>query len=292
MNILVTGANGQLGQALRDASVGSANKFVFSDVMIAEGMSTSILDITNISEVRKLTKEERIDVIINCAAYTNVEKAEDDEERARILNCDAVRNLAVVSKEQDMTLIHMSTDFVYNGSKASPYVETDTKNPVNAYARTKYAGEQAIIETGCRYILFRTAWLFSQYGSNFMKTMIRLTGERESLNVVYDQVGTPTYAPELAKLILKVIDNNMLDRTGEYNFTCEGSVSWYDFAVMINYLSGHHCRIHPCSSAEYGSKVTRPSFSVLDKHKVRDTFGITIPHWFESLEFCIKNLSN
>lgn len=292
MNILVTGANGQLGQALRDASVVSANKFVFTDVMSVEGLPTTILDISNINAVRDLTKEEKIDVIINCAAYTNVEKAEDDEERARILNCDAVRNLAVVAREQDITLIHMSTDFVYNGSKASPYTETDTKNPVNAYARTKYAGEQAIKETGCRYILFRTAWLFSQYGSNFMKTMIRLTGERESLNVVYDQVGTPTYAPELAKLILKVIDNNMLDRTGEYNFTCEGSVSWYDFAVMINYLSGHHCRIHPCSSAEYGSKVTRPSFSVLDKHKVRDTFGITIPHWFESLEFCIKNLSN
>lgn len=292
MNILVTGANGQLGQALRDASVVSANKFVFTDVTSVEGLPTTILDVSNINALRDLTKEEKIDVIVNCAAYTNVEKAEDDEERARILNCDAVRNLAVVSKEQDMTLIHMSTDFVYNGSKASPYVETDTKNPVNAYARTKYAGEQAIKETGCRYILFRTAWLFSQYGSNFMKTMIRLTGERESLNVVYDQVGTPTYAPELAKLILKVIDNNMLDRTGEYNFTCEGSVSWYDFAVMINYLSGHHCRIYPCSSAEYGSKVTRPSFSVLDKHKVRDTFGITIPHWFESLEFCIKNLSN
>lgn len=292
MNILVTGANGQLGQALRDASVVSANKFVFTDVKSIEGLPTTILDISNINALRDLTKEEKIDVIVNCAAYTNVEKAEDDEERARILNCDAVRNLAVVSKEQDMTLIHMSTDFVYNGSKASPYVETDTKNPVNAYARTKYAGEQAIKETGCRYILFRTAWLFSQYGSNFMKTMIRLTGERESLNVVYDQVGTPTYAPELAKLILKVIDNNMLDRTGEYNFTCEGSVSWYDFAVMINYLSGHHCRIHPCSSAEYGSKVTRPSFSVLDKHKVRDAFCITIPHWFESLEFCIKNLSN
>lgn len=292
MNILVTGANGQLGQALRDASVGSANKFVFSDVMIAEGMPTTILDITNISDVRKLTKEERIDVIVNCAAYTNVEKAEEDEESARILNCDAVRNLAVVAREQDITLIHMSTDFVYNGSKSSPYAETDEKNPVNAYARTKYAGERAIKETGCRYILFRTAWLFSQYGSNFMKTMIRLTGERESLNVVYDQVGTPTYAPELANLIVKVIDNNMLDKAGEYNFTCEGSVSWYDFAVMINYLSGHHCQIHPCSSTEYGSKVTRPSFSVLDKHKVRDTFGITIPHWFESLEFCIKNLSN
>lgn len=292
MNILITGANGQLGQALMAASLRYNHFCVFTDVVGVDGKVVTFLDVVDVNAIRDLANKSHIDVIVNCAAYTNVEHAEVDENNAYVLNCEAARNLATIAKERDITLIHMSTDFVYDGRKAAPYCETDIKNPVNAYARTKYAGELAIKEVGCKYILFRTAWLFSQYGMNFMKTMIRLTEERDTINVVYDQVGTPTYAPELANLIFRVIEGNMLDKTGEYNFTCEGSVSWYDFAVMINYLSGHHCRILPCSSEEYGSIVTRPSFSVLDKHKVRNTFGITIPHWFESLEFCIKNLSN
>lgn len=291
MNVLVTGANGQLGQALRAASNSFANhRFVFTDVVSSGDDKVNYLDITLIDAIRTIAKSEKIDIMVNCAAYTNVEKADTDIETAQLINSDAVHNIATVAKERDITLIHISTDFVYNGSKAAPYIETDEKNPVNVYATTKYSGEKQIFASGCKYILFRTAWLFSKYGNNFMKTMIRLTGERDTLNVVYDQVGTPTYAPELANIILKVIDENKLDLVGEYNFTCEGSVSWYDFAVMINYLSGHHCDIRPCSSEEYGSKVKRPSFSVLDKSKVKKTFGVTIPHWFISLESCMKQL--
>lgn len=288
MNILVLGANGQLGQAVRAASANSDHHFIFSDVYTGDDESMMSIDITNLTALRQIAKENQINVFVNCAAYTNVEKADDDIDAARLLNKDAVRNLATVAKEIDATLIHISTDFVYDGRKAAPYVETDEKYPVNGYALTKYEGELEMMKTGCKYILFRTAWMFSKYGNNFMKTMIRLTSEREKLNVVYDQVGTPTYAPELASIILKVINENMLDKTGEYNFTNEGSVSWYDFAVAINRACGNHCDISPISSEEYGSKVKRPSFSVLDKSKVKKTFGVKIPHWLDSLDESIK----
>lgn len=292
MNILVLGANGQLGQAVRVASVNSEHHFLFSDVYIGDDESMMSIDITNLSELRQVAKENQIDVFVNCAAYTNVEKADDDIDAARLLNKDAVRNLAVVAKENDATLIHISTDFVYDGRKAAPYVETDEKCPVNGYALTKYEGELEMMKTGCKFILFRTAWMFSKYGNNFMKTMIRLTSERENLNVVFDQVGTPTYAPELANIIMKVINENMLDKTGEYNFTNEGCVSWYDFAVAINRACGNHCDISPISSEEYGSKVKRPSFSVLDKSKVKNTFGVKIPHWLDSLDESIRDYNN
>ena len=288
MNILVLGANGQLGQAVRAASAKAKNHYLFSDVYTGDDPKTLNLDITSITALREVVNRENINVIVNCAAYTNVEKADDDIEAARLLNKDAVWNLATVAKEADATLIHISTDFVYDGRKAAPYVETDEKHPVNGYALTKYEGELEMIKTGCKYILFRTAWMFSKYGNNFMKTMIRLTSEREHLNVVYDQVGTPTYAPELATLIVKVIEENKLHLTGEYNFSNEGSVSWYDFAVAINRACGNHCDISPICSEEYGSKVKRPSFSVLDKSKVKKTFGVKIPHWLDSLDESIK----
>ena len=288
MNILVLGANGQLGQAVRAASLNANSHFIFSDVYTGDDPKTLNIDITSITALREVVKREKIGVIVNCAAYTNVEKADDDIEAARLLNKDAVWNLATVAKEADATLIHISTDFVYDGRKAAPYVETDEKHPVNGYALTKYEGELEMIKTGCKYILFRTAWMFSKYGNNFMKTMIRLTSEREHLNVVYDQVGTPTYAPELAALIVKVIEENLLHLTGEYNFSNEGSVSWYDFAVAINRACGNHCDISPICSEEYGSKVKRPSFSVLDKSKVKKTFGVKIPHWLDSLDESIK----
>lgn len=288
MNILVLGAHGQLGQAVRAASANSEHHFIFSDVYTGDDENMMSIDITNLSALRQVAEENQVDVFVNCAAYTNVEKADDDIDAARLLNKDAVRNLAIVAKDSDATLIHISTDFVYDGRKAAPYVETDEKHPVNGYALTKYEGEQEIMKTGCKYILFRTAWMFSKYGNNFMKTMIRLTSEREKLNVVYDQVGTPTYAPELANIILKVINEDMLEKTGEYNFTNEGSVSWYDFAVAINRACGNHCDISPISSEEYGSKVKRPSFSVLDKSKFKKTFGVKIPHWLDSLDDAIK----
>ena len=255
MNILVTGANGQLGQAIRAQSRCFQNhNIIFTDVIADDMLETILLDITSEDAIRSVCKSAQINVIINCAAYTDVEKAETDFEMANLINCDAVRNLATVAKECDITLIHISTDYVYDSRKAAPYVETDEKHPINVYASTKYAGEVAIHEVGCKFILFRTAWMFSGFGSNFMKTMLRLTAEKETLNVVYDQVGTPTYAPELVSIIFKVIDEDKLDMTGEYNFTNEGSVSWYDFAVAINYLSGHNCKVNPCSSEEYGSK--------------------------------------
>lgn len=288
MNILVLGSNGQLGKAVRAASANSDHHFIFSDVYTGDDENMMSIDITNLSALRQVAEENQIDVFVNCAAYTNVEKADDDIDAARLLNKDAVRNLAIVAKDSDATLIHISTDFVYDGRKAAPYIETDEKFPVNGYALTKYEGELEMMKTGCKYILFRTAWMFSKYGNNFMKTMIRLTSEREKLNVVYDQVGTPTYAPELANIIMKVINENMLDKTGEYNFTNEGSVSWYDFAVAINRACGNHCDISPISSEEYGSKVKRPSFSVLDKSKVKKTFGVKIPHWLDSLDDAIK----
>lgn len=288
MKVLVLGSNGQLGQAVKAASVNSDSHFIFSDINIKGGENTLSIDITDLTALREVAREIQVDVFVNCAAYTNVEKADDDIDAARLLNKDAVRNLAVVAKEMDATLIHVSTDFVYDGRKAAPYVETDEKYPVNGYAKTKYEGEQEMIKTGCKYILFRTAWMFSKYGNNFMKTMIRLTSERDRLNVVYDQVGTPTYAPELANIIVKVIDEDLLHLTGEYNFTNEGSVSWYDFAVAINRACGNHCDISPVSSEEYGSKVKRPSFSVLDKSKVKKTFGVKIPHWLDSLDESIK----
>ncbi len=260
--------------------------------MSLEGYETFLIDIINISSLREFVSQEKINVIVNCAAYTNVEKAEDDIDNARLLNKDAVRNIAIVAKENDATLIHISTDFVYDGKKAAPYVETDEKNPVDVYAQTKYEGELEMLNSGCKYILFRTAWMFSKYGNNFMKTMIRLTSERDKLNVVYDQVGTPTYAPELAKLIVKVIEEDQLHLTGEYNFSNEGSVSWYDFAVAINRACGNHCDISPIRSEEYGSKVKRPSYSVLDKSKVKKTFGIKIPHWLDSLDEGIRAYNN
>lgn len=292
MNILVLGANGQLGQAVRAASAKAKNHYLFSDVYTGDDPKTLNIDITSITALREVMAREQIDVIVNCAAYTNVEKAEDDIENARKLNKDAVCNIATVAKENDATLIHISTDFVYDGRKAAPYQETDAKNPVNVYALTKYEGEQEMIKSGCKFILFRTSWMFSEYGNNFMKTMIRLTTEREHLNVVYDQVGTPTYAPDLAALIVKVIEENMLNLTGEYNYSNEGSVSWFDFAVAINRACGNHCDISPVSSDEWGSKVKRPSFSVLDKSKVKRTFGVKIPHWLYSLDDSIKAYTN
>ena len=202
MNILVTGANGQLGQAIRAQSRCFQNhNIIFTDVIADDMLETILLDITSEDAIRSVCKSAQINVIINCAAYTDVEKAETDFEMANLINCDAVRNLATVAKECDITLIHISTDYVYDSRKAAPYVETDEKHPINVYASTKYAGEVAIHEVGCKFILFRTAWMFSGFGSNFMKTMLRLTAEKETLNVVYDQVGTPTYAPELVSIL-------------------------------------------------------------------------------------------
>lgn len=291
MNILVTGANGQLGREIRLASTGSGHRFVFTDVSQAPDVETVYLDITNIDAVRIICSSEEIDVIVNCAAYTDVEKAESDIQFADLLNHTAAANLATVACERGATLIHISTDYVFDGEGNVPYRESDAPSPLGAYGITKFAGERSVMNSGCRYIIFRTAWLYSPFGKNFVKTMARLTGANETLRVVFDQVGTPTYAADLAGLIVRIIAEGMLDRTGVYHYTDEGCISWYDLAVAVNRLCGHSCRISPCHTDEYPTKARRPRYSVLDKSLVKETFGISVPHWYDSLEACMARIA-
>ena len=284
MNILVTGANGQLGNEMRRISIGNDDRYLYTDV--AE------LDIADQNAVRSYVKKEAVDVIVNCAAYTNVDKAEVDAEKADLLNNYAVGNLAIAAKEVDATLIHISTDYVFGGSQTNtPYREDAATNPLGVYGKTKLSGEQVLQRTGCHYLIFRTAWLYSSYGNNFVKTMMRLTREKDMLNVVFDQVGTPTYAGDLAAVIYKVISQRLYnDHQGIYHFSNEGVISWYDFALAIAELSGHRCNIRPCHSDEFPSKVKRPNFSVLDKTKVKETFHVDIPYWRDSLRKCINEI--
>lgn len=283
MVILVTGANGQLGNEMRRVSAQTGDRYIYTDV--AE------LDITDRAAIRRLVKAEGVETIVNCVAYTNVEKAEDDYATADLLNNRAVENLALVAKEVDATLIHVSTDYVFKGNQSVPYFEDMETDPLGVYGATKLAGERSLIATGCRYLIFRTAWLYSAFGNNFVKTMRRLTAERDRLNVVFDQVGTPTYAADLAALIAHVIATRQLDKEGIYHYSDEGVCSWYDFAVAIRDMSGHTCAINPCHSDEFPSRVERPHFSVLDKTKVKKTFGVEVPYWRDSLAKCVEELS-
>lgn len=284
MNILVTGANGQLGCEMRRLGAVSPNNYIFTDV--AE------LDITDASAVLVAVKENGIEAIVNCAAYTNVDKAESDEETAELINATAVGNLARAMKEVGGTLFHVSTDYVFGCDGNTPRTEDMPLNPLGVYGRTKLHGEQAILESGCKALILRTAWLYSEYGNNFLKTMMRLTAEREQLNVVFDQVGTPTYAGDLALAIFSIIEAGVYEgNEGIYHFSNEGVCSWYDFAVEIASAAGNTgCRINPCHSSEFPSPVTRPPYSVLDKTKIKNTFDIDIPHWRESMEYCIKRI--
>ena len=290
MNILVTGANGQLGTELRGLAAGSGHNFIFTDVTQLPGVETVYLDITNIDAIRIIAASEKVDVIINCAAYTDVEKAESDLSFADLLNHVAPANLAKVTLETKSTLIHVSTDYVFHGDGCVPYRETDQPDPLGAYGITKYTGERAVVNSGCKYIIIRTAWLYSPYGRNFLKTMMRLTEVNPSIRVVADQVGTPTCAYDLAALIMKIVTEGFIDRTGIYHFTDEGVASWYDFAVAINDLCGHKCDVRPCTTEEYPTKAVRPHYSVLDKSLVKSTFDITIPHWYASLKTCIGRM--
>lgn len=283
MNILVTGANGQLGNEIRRRSVGSSHHFTFTDV--AE------LDITDAAAVLEMASNTKAEFIINCAAYTNVDKAEDDEQTAHLINCTATANLAAAAKQVGATLIHVSTDYVFDGCGCTPYTEEAAVAPTGAYGRTKLAGEQAVAESGCKHIIIRTAWLYSPFGRNFVKTMRTLTAEREHLQVVFDQVGSPTYAGDLANAILHIVEGGTREAYGTYHYSNEGVCSWYDFAKEICEMSGNVCDIRPCHSDEFPSKVARPHYSVLDKTKIKTTFGISIPHWKESLAVCIKELN-
>lgn len=293
MNILVTGANGQLGNEMRIVSKASQDKYIFSDVVEIEGQETTILDITNLDAIRKTVSDNDVKVIVNCAAYTNVDKAETDQDFCELLNAKAPENLAIAMKEVGGLLVHISTDYVFGGDPYNTPCKEDQKGtPTGVYGLTKLHGEQKIQKTGVDYLIFRTAWLYSEFGKNFVKTMLNLTATKPQLKVVFDQVGTPTYAYDLAAAIFDIIENRKYEgNTGIYHFSNEGVCSWYDFTKMIAEYSGQMtCDIQPCHSNEFSSPVTRPSYSVLDKTKIKEAFGIKIPYWTDSLSICIKNL--
>lgn len=285
MNILVTGANGQLGNEMRNlAPKSKKDQYFFTDV--------EELDITDLDAIRDFITTSEINIVVNCAAYTNVDKAEDDIATADLINNQAVENLAIAAKESNATLIHVSTDYVFQGNKNLPYKECEPTAPLGVYGRTKLAGEESIQKVGCNYLIFRTAWLYSEYGNNFVKTMMRLTAEKESLKVVFDQVGTPTYAGDLASVIFNIIEKDQYKNNQNiYHFSNEGVCSWYDFAREISCIAGTQCNIQPCYSAEFPSKVTRPTFSVLDKTKLKEDFQISVPYWKDSLVKCINKLT-
>ena len=306
MNILVTGANGQLGNEMRIVAKGSMDKYIFTDVVEVEGQETTILDITNLDAVRNIVREYGVNVIVNCAAWTNVDGAEDPEkyDLVELLNAKAPENLAIAMKEANGLLVHISTDYVFGGAPYNtPCKEEQKGTPTGVYGLTKLHGEQGIIATSCNYVILRTAWLYSEFGKNFVKTMLNLTSTKPQLKVVFDQVGTPTYAYDLAQAITTILDDYKKEivncqlstvnysKSGVYHYSNEGVCSWYDFTKMIAEYSGQTgCDIQPCHSEEFPSPVKRPSYSVLDKTKVKQTFGLTIPYWTDSLRKCISNL--
>lgn len=286
MNILVTGANGQLGNEMRIVSANSKDNYIFTDV--AE------LDITDADAVMKMVKDNDVKAIVNCAAYTNVDKAEDDTVFAEVLNAGAVANLAAAAKANDAVLVHVSTDYVFGGSLGNtPRGEEEPANPTGVYGVTKLHGEQAVEASGCKHIIIRTAWLYSEFGKNFVKTMLTLTETKPQLKVVFDQVGTPTYALDLAKAIFDILENRKYEgNDGVYHYSNEGVCSWYDFTKMIAEYACHTgCDIQPCHSDEFPSKVVRPSYSVLDKTKIKATFGTAVPYWTDSLKECLANMA-
>lgn len=285
MNILITGANGQLGRHMRLLAPGSAHTWLFTDV--------EELDITSREAVTEFVKENGINIIVNCAAYTNVDKAESDEATAMRINGDAVGYMAEALNDAGGTLIHFSTDYVFGGTMYNtPCSEAMEANPTGAYGRTKLAGEKAAER--CHHLIFRTSWLYSEYGKNFLLTMLRLTAEKEQLSVVFDQVGTPTYAGDLARAVFRIIESGeYLKHEGIYNYANEGVCSWYDFTKEIARQAGQTtCKIMPCHSNEYPSPVKRPSYSVLDKTKFKETFQQEIPYWTEALSRCIANIKH
>lgn len=295
MNILVTGANGQLGNEMRIVSKGSQDKYIFTDVVEIEDQETTKLDITNLEAIREIVKSQDVKAIINCAAWTNVDGAEDPEkyELVELLNAKAPENLAIAMKEVGGLLVHISTDYVFGGDPYNTPCKEDQKGtPTGVYGLTKLHGEQKIHATGVDYLIFRTAWLYSEFGKNFVKTMLNLTATKPQIKVVFDQVGTPTYAYDLARVIFDIIENRKYKgNTGIYHYSNEGVCSWFDFTKMIAEYSGQTaCAIQPCHSDEFPSPVKRPAFSVLDKTKVKETFEVNVPYWTESLKTCIKNL--
>ena len=295
MNIIVTGANGQLGNEMRIVTKGSEDQYIFTDVVEVDGQNTTILDITNLDAIRNIVKENNVKIIVNCAAWTNVDGAEAPEkyELVELLNAKAPENLAIAMKEVGGLLVHISTDYVFGGDPYNtPCNEEQKGTPTGVYGQTKLYGEQNIQKSGVEYLIFRTAWLYSEFGKNFVKTMLNLTATKPQLKVVFDQVGTPTYAYDLAKAIFDIIENRKFEgNTGIYHFSNEGVCSWYDFTKLIAELAGNDdCNIQPCHSDEFPSPVKRPAYSVLDKTKFKEIFGIRVPYWTDSLKKCMNNL--
>lgn len=291
MNILVTGANGQLGNEMQLVSKKSKDNYFFTDV--CDGYQK--LDITDLDAIRKMVKNNDVKCIINCAAWTNVDKAETAGKIVETLNATAPENLAKAMKEVGGLLVHISTDYVFGGDPYNTPCREDQKGtPTGVYGLTKLHGEQKIQAVGCDYIIIRTAWLYSEFGHNFVKTMLNLTATKPQLKVVFDQTGTPTYAGDLADVINDIVENRKyVGKSGIYHFSNEGVCSWYDFTKKIAELAGNtYCDIEPCHSDEFPSPVRRPAYSVLDKTKIKETFGIKVPYWTDSLKECMNNLLN
>lgn len=302
MNILVTGANGQLGNEMRIIAKHSDDNYIFTDVNQAEGVETTYLDITDMASTRKEVSDNHINVIVNCAAWTNVDACETDDRLAALaekLNADAPENLAKAIKEVNGLFVQISTDYVFGKEPYNTPCREDQKGtPTGVYGTTKLHGEQKIMASDVKYVIIRTAWLYSEFGKNFCKTMLNLTATKSEVNVVFDQCGTPTYAYDLAKAIGIIIEDYkkeaslpLYSKTGIYHFSNEGVCSWFDFTKMIAEYSGHNeCEIKPCYSVDYPSPVKRPAYSVLDKSKIKNTFGVRVPYWTDSLKVCISNL--
>ncbi|MBR4089119.1 MAG: dTDP-4-dehydrorhamnose reductase [Bacteroidales bacterium] len=317
MNILVTGANGQLGNEMRIVACGSNDRYIFTDINQVEGVETTFLDITDMEAVRSIVSAENIDAVVNCAAYTNVDAAETNESLAEKLNAQAPENLAKAMEEVGGLLVQISTDYVFGKEPYNVPCREDQKGtPSGVYGLTKLHGEERIVASGCKYVIIRTAWLYSEFGKNFCKTMLNLTSEESvaarvaagkpaGLKVVFDQVGTPTYALDLARAIEVILadygrqmqngegQRGAYSKTGVYHYSNEGVCSWYDFTKMIAEYSGQSgCDIQPCHSHEFPSPVKRPAYSVLDKTKIKEVFGVEVPYWTDSLRKCIANLKN
>lgn len=296
MNILVTGANGQLGNEMRILAKDSIDNYIFTDVNQVDELNTTYLDITNLEAVMVIVKEQNVNAIVNCAAWTNVDGAEDPGkyELVEKLNATAPENLAKAMKDVGGLLVHISTDYVFGAEPYNtPCKEDQIGTPTGVYGLTKLHGEQKIIETGCNYVIIRTAWLYSEFGKNFCKTMMNLTATKLELKVVVDQVGTPTYALDLAKAIMMVLQKFDGSQIGVYHYSNEGVCSWFDFTkVIAEYNDTTDCKVLPCFSCDFPSPVKRPSYSVLDKSKIKSVFGIEIPYWIDSLKICINNLKS
>lgn len=296
MNILVTGANGQLGREMRLTAKESSHHYIFTDVAPAEGLETILLDVTDRNAVEQMVSEEQVGAIVNCAAWTDVDACETDSvmaAKAERINALAPAILAQAMRDVNGLLVHISTDYVFGLEPYNtPCNEEQKGTPTGVYGHSKLRGEMVIRNSGVQYIILRTSWLYSEYGRNFCRTMMKLTAEKPQVNVVFDQTGTPTYALDLAQAITTILEReSWRGNTGIYNYSNEGVCSWYDFAMTIRKMAGHEaCQINPCHSSEYPSPVKRPAYSVLDKSKFKQTFHLSIPYWAESLLKCVNNL--